>query len=96
MTVHESLLTLSALYVSAMAIGMVARQRRKSLGHWHHVLYACTCLAFLWSLLHSPRPAHTPMALVLTLLPLTRPRSSRRHDLIGLAGVIALIILIAF
>lgn len=95
MPIYESTLTVTILYVSAMLLGLTARQKRRSFGRWHHILFACTCLAFLWSLLQAPSVAHAPLALVLTLLPLTRPRSSRRHDLLALVGAISLLVLIA-
>lgn len=94
--VHESLLTLIVLYGAAMLLGLVARYRQRSFGRWHHVLFGCTCLAFVWNIEQTPALLHIPLASVLVLLPLTRPRASRRHDILALAGAVSLIILVAF
>lgn len=95
LSVWASLLTLIVLYGAAMVLGLVARYRRRSFGRWHHVLFGCTCLAFCWSAIRSPGILYLPLAAVLVMLPLTRPRMSRRHDMLALAGAVSLIILVA-
>lgn len=76
------------MYSLTMVLGIVARYRSTSFGRWHHALYALTCIAMAWSLVWEPCLAHVPCVVVLALLPVTRPRTSRRHDLLAIAGLI--------
>jgi len=95
MAIQNHLIALVVLYTAAMFLGLMARYRRRSYGRWHHVLFGLTCTAFLWNFFRHPTAAHIPLAVVLVMLPLTRPRVSRRHDVLALTGAVFLIILAA-
>lgn len=82
------------MYSLTMSLGIAARYRSTSFGRWHHALYSLTCIATAWSLLGGPQLAHFPCVAVLALLPATRPRTSRRHDLLAIAGLVSLTLLV--
>lgn len=81
------------VYLLTMSLGIVARYRSMSFGRWHHAFYAMTCIVTIWSLIGGPLLAHAACTLILALLPATRPRTSRRHDLLALAGLVSFVIL---
>lgn len=84
------------MYALTMSIGIAARYRSRSFGNWHHALYALTIIATAWSLFGGPQLAHVPCVVVLALLPATRPRISRRHDLLASAGLLSHTLLVLF
>ena len=77
------------LYSCTMILGLAARYRRRSFGSWHHVLFAVTGCAVVANLLWSFEVSMIPVALVLLAMPFTRPRASRRHDLLAIFGLLA-------
>lgn len=91
----ELTLPVLASYCLTMMLGIAARYRGRSFGRWHHGFFALTCMVFIVSILFNPHLAHIPVATVLAALPLTRPRRSRRHDAVALAGFVCLIVLVA-
>ncbi|MFM8771637.1 MAG: hypothetical protein ACKOE4_06415 [Candidatus Kapaibacterium sp.] len=82
------------MYSLTMSLGIAARYRSASFGRWHHALYAITCIVTMLSLIGEPQLAHVPCVIVLALLPATRPRTSRRHDLLAIAGLASFILLV--
>jgi hypothetical protein len=91
---HVNSLPLLIIYTVTMMLGIAARYRGRSFGTWHHVLFAATCVTFIASVVLAPRWLHVPSAIVLTLLPFTRPRRARRHDVIAAIGLFMIIILV--
>lgn len=83
-----------AVYSLTMSLGIAARYRHTSFGRWHHALYALTCIATSWSIIGGPQLAHVPCVATLALLPATRPRISRRHDWLAIAGLFSFAILL--
>lgn len=88
-------LPLLLLYLATLLLGVGARYRGKSFGMWHHTMFFITCAAFIVSALGDLRLAHAPAAAVLVAMPLTRPRRSRRHDAVGVLGLLCMILLLA-
>lgn len=72
-----------------MLLGLAARYRHRSFGIWHHVLFAITGCAVVASLIWSFEGSMIPVAFVLLAMPFTRPRTSRRHDLLAILGLLA-------
>lgn len=87
-------ITALVMYALTMSLGLAARYRSVSFGRWHHALYALTCISMAWSLFGEPQVSHIPGVVVLALLPATRPRTSRRHDLLAIAGLVSFILLV--
>lgn len=77
------------LYICTMLLGAAARYRHRSFGIWHHVLFAITGCSVGACLYWNFEISLIPVALALIALPFTRPRASRRHDLIALLGLLA-------
>lgn len=93
--ISDHILAVVISYTVTMMLGIAARYRGHSFGRWHHLLFASTVISALWSLAISPSAAHAPVLAVLMLMPLTRPRTSRRHDALAFVGAISVIILVA-
>ncbi|MBU3700390.1 MAG: hypothetical protein FGM33_10355 [Candidatus Kapabacteria bacterium] len=91
---HEHSLPLLVSYVATMSLGLAARYRGRSFGTWHHVMFALTCVTFIFSVLLDPVWLHVLPACVLALLPVTRPRRSRKHDAVAVAGLLLIVLLV--
>lgn len=81
-------------YYATLCLGVAARVFRRRFGIWHHVMFGFSCITLAAAVIINPSPIHVLPAIALLVLPATRPRDSRVHDLVATIGAISAIFLI--
>lgn len=81
-------------YYATLCLGISARVFRRRFGVWHHVMFGCSCVTLAVAVILNPSPIHVLPAIALLVLPATRPKQSRVHDLVATIGAISAIFLI--
>lgn len=81
-------------YYATACLGIAARVFRRGFGVWHHIMFACSCITLAVAVILEPSPIHVLPAIALLVLPATRPRQSRVHDIVATVGAISAIFLI--
>jgi len=84
----------ASTYFLTMALGIAARTKRRSFGKWHHVMYGLCCVTLVVAIIMHPSSLHVVPVAALLMLPLTRPRISRTHDMVGVFGALGYAMLI--
>ncbi len=81
-------------YLATMSLGLTARLRSVRFGNWHHIAYAVCVATFAVAVVISPSISHIVPAAALMIMPFTRPRTSRIHELVAVLGAIGFALLI--
>ncbi len=82
------------VYYATMILGLTARLQRRRFGHWHHAAFAACCITLAVAVVLDPSTRHVVPAAALMILPFTRPRRSRIHDLVAVVGGVGCIFLL--
>ncbi len=83
------------VYYATMILGLSARLQRRRFGRWHHVAFAACCLSLAIAVVLDPSTRHLVPASALMVLPFTRPRQSRIHDLVAVIGGVGFVFLLS-
>lgn len=84
----------AGIYFCTMLLGLVARRLSRSFGTWHHVMYGLCCIALVTAIVLKPSVLHVAPVAALIMLPLTRPRVSRTHDMVAIFGALGFAMLL--